>query len=689
MKLNYAEIKLNFFKYLAQQSNIDIDLNNLDNVSIFSFSDDFKEFVTDTYKLDDSIFSFDLNDILSYSFSDGKMVDDTPEDGNQFALDFLNDLLSDEDVKNAIDSNKDGKLSDEEVENFFTNIANLDENSSDVSLSDVKNAFGQIKNGEFKLPDPISTTPEPTSPSSPSGPSGPSGPTGPTNPDSPSTDDGKDTKGDDTPEAKLESMSTTELNNEKTTAQAARDEQFGILNQISNGEGPVADLKKAMDKAYTDMQTELAELDSALSEELDKAKTDREAKEKAVEDNDTAIAQKTAAKSDAQADLNNATENVNSINSCISDLNSQLSSAETDEEKTAIQNKINEANEKLKKAEDDKDAAQKALDKADEELKELEGKSSQLQSDLDEAKKAEEEAEGKVNKLAENNEKLSGLKSDYDKAKEAYETGKAQAISDAKKIINEKQEYIDKINAQIPKTQKAENEKNLSADTTEKAIEEAVAAVGGNAKDLETEKKADGSYIVTEKTQDGVEVKYTFDKEGNMTSYQNGIGTFTANGNSVTIKSDMMRKWAKSQDTYTINAKLEDVVKQIRSSSPQAESLINAALGSYQASGLAGQTDICVKYANFVLSQFGHPIGEYSKDVKANNKEVSLSEAKTGDVYNNNRHIGIVLLHITDKNGKEIFLTADGTSSGVTLNIRDGKDESLAQAARIFKGLTA
>jgi len=223
----------------------------------------------------------------------------------------------------------------------------------------------------------------------------------------------------------------------------------------------------------------------------------------------------------------------------------------------------------------------------------------------------------------------------------------------------------------------------------ERTIEETVAAVGGNAKDLKTVKQADGSYLVTEKPQDGVEVKYTFDKDGNMTSYQDGIGTFTANGDSTTITSSMMRKWAKSQNTYNIDAKLEDIVKQIRGTSPQAESLINAALGSYQASGLVGQTDICVKYANYVLTQFGHPIGQYSKDVKANNKEVSLSEAKTGDVYNNNRHIGIVLMHITDRNGNEVFLTADGTNSGTTLNIRDGKDESLARVARIFKGLTA
>ena len=679
---------MKFFEYLAQLPNSDIDLNNLSGVSIFSYSDDFKNFVSEQYGLGDSIFSLDLNEILSFSFSNGKMVDDTPSEDNQFALDYLNDLLSDEDVKKAVDANSDGTITDEEVENFFKNAAKLDGNENDVSATDVKNVFEQIKNGEYQ-PDGLGAAPEAEEPSSPGSPSGPSGPTsGGDNP--PSTDDGGDkppSTDDGTTEANLQNMSVSELNSEKSTAQTSRDEQYEVLNQIANGEGPVKDLKTAMDDAYTKMQTELAKLDSKLAEDYDKAKKDTEAKQKAVEDNENAIAQKTSAKSDAQSDLDNATKDVESINSCISQLNSQLSSAETEEEKSAIRGKISDAQARLKEAEDKKKAAQTALDDATAALEEEEGKTAGLKADLEEAQKTESALEEQVTALAnkEGNDTFKALKDDYDKAKTAFEEGKAQAISDAKKIISEKQDYIDKINAQIPETQKAENEKEFTSTPEENAIEEAVAAVGGNTKDLKTEKLSDGSYLVTEKTQDGVEVKYTFDKDGNMTSYQNGMGTFKAKGDSTEISgSDQLRKWAKGINSYEINAKLEDIVKQIRSN-PQAESLINMALGSYQASGLAGKTDICVKYANYVLTQMGHPIGEFSDDVKKNNPEISLGEAQTGDVYINDRHTGIILLHIKDKNGNDVFLTADGTNSGVYLNVRDGKDESLAKKARVFR----
>lgn len=685
MKLNYSEIKLEFFKYLAELSKIDVDLDKLDDVSIFSYSTDFKDFVSDKYNLDESIFSFDLNDILSMSFDGNKFTDKTASDESLFALDFLNDLFKDEDVKKAIDADGNGKLSDEEVDNFFSTISGLDGKADDVSLSDVKNAFAQIKSGDFKLGE----TPEtPEAPSGPSGPSGPSNPTNPTNPTDPTT---PTDPGTDTQEANLASMTVEQLNNERTTAQAARDEQIALLSEINEGKGPVADAKTAMDEAYTKMQTELEKLDSELAQQYNEAKVDREAKEKDLADNEAAITKKTAEKSDAQADLDNATQNVESIKSCISSLESQKSSAETEEEKAAIQAKIDAAQTKLEQAEQAKTDAQTNLDTKTQELQELEDKTPGLQEALEAAKTKEAELETKVNELAnkEGNEAFKALKDDYDTKKAAYETAKTEAINTVKQAIQEKQAYIDKINAQIPVTQKAENEKEFRPDSVETAIEDKVAAIGGNAKDLTITQAADGSYNVTEKTQDGVEVKYTFDKDGNMTSYQNGMGTFKANGDSTTISGDALRKWAKGIDSYTINASLEDIVSQIRQSSPQAESLINAALGSYQASGLAGMTDICVKYANYVLTQFGHPIGQYSDDVKAQNKEISLSEAKTGDVYINNRHTGIVLLHITDRNGKEVFLTADGTNSGVYLNVRDGKDESLARGARIFKGLTA
>ena len=698
MKINYADIKLEFFKFLAEQSKVDIDLSKLDDVSIFSFSDDFKDFVSDQYGLDNSIFSLDLNEILSYSFSDGKMVDDTPEDGNQFALDYLNDLISDDGVKEVIDTNKDGVITDEEVENFFTKVAELDGNAADVSASDVKNVFAQIESGSFKLEAP--KTERPKSPSGPSGPSGPSSSTGPTTPTTPTNPTDPGTSGDETNEVNLTGMTVEQLNSEKATAQGERDEQFELLNQINKGEGPVAAEKKAMDDAFTTMQTELEKLDADLAKEFSEAKADREGKEQAVNENETAIAQKTAEKADAQADLDNANSNIASIQSCIDGLNSQMSSAETDEEKAIIQGKIDEANSKLQQAEAEKQRAQDALSQATSALEELTSKSSELKSALEAAKTRENTAEEQVNALAnkEGNEAFKALKDAYDTAKTNYETAKTTAANAAKDIIKAKQEYIGKINAQIPETQKAENEKNLKANTTvEQDIEDKVAAVGGNAKDLKTEKLSDGTYLVTETTLDGVEVKYTFDAEGNMTSYQDGIGTFKADGDKVVLTNDnkMLKKWQRGAESCTIDASLEDVVSQLRQSNPRAESFINAALNSFPQSGCKGVPNSCVKYTDFVFAQLGEELEKSTKDIKANHEQVSYDDVKTGDIYNDNLHIGMVLLHIKDRNGKNIFLTADSNKNGVWINVRDENDspdtnknkKSIIDGTMFYRGL--
>ena len=163
MKINYANIKLEFLKFLAESSKADIDLNKLEDISIFSYSSDFKNFVSEKYNLDDSIFSLDLEQLLSYSFSDGKLVDNTSEDENQFTLDYLNDFLSDKDIQETIDTNNNGIIEEEEVKNFFANVAGLDGNTSDISDSDIKNVFAQIENndvtpGDFKTSSPTKTS---------------------------------------------------------------------------------------------------------------------------------------------------------------------------------------------------------------------------------------------------------------------------------------------------------------------------------------------------------------------------------------------------------------------------------------------------------------------------------------------------------------------------------------------------
>ena len=80
MKINYSDLKLSFLQYLAAKTGVDIDLSKINDTSIFSYSDEFQDFLSDEMGFDNSIFSFNLNDILALTLVNGQFVDgEAPE----------------------------------------------------------------------------------------------------------------------------------------------------------------------------------------------------------------------------------------------------------------------------------------------------------------------------------------------------------------------------------------------------------------------------------------------------------------------------------------------------------------------------------------------------------------------------------------------------------------------------------
>ena len=126
MKVNYSEIKTSFWKYLEQLQDPSIDLSDPQNLSIFSFSDKFKTFLSSEYNFDESIFSYNLNDVLDMpvvdgQFTDGENAEAGSADGTQQLAEFAQ---LQEQVEEQTQDAQEGEetLTEETDENNFFRI---------------------------------------------------------------------------------------------------------------------------------------------------------------------------------------------------------------------------------------------------------------------------------------------------------------------------------------------------------------------------------------------------------------------------------------------------------------------------------------------------------------------------------------------------------------------------------------
>ena len=122
--MNLESLKLGFQSYIEEklaESGKDIQEQNTlkdSDISIFMYSNEFKDYLVEEVGADVSIFSKSLSEIMSMDFVDGKFVE--PEDSNSdtfesensssIITDLVNSALGNENVINALDTDKSGNL---------------------------------------------------------------------------------------------------------------------------------------------------------------------------------------------------------------------------------------------------------------------------------------------------------------------------------------------------------------------------------------------------------------------------------------------------------------------------------------------------------------------------------------------------------------------------------------------------
>lgn len=158
--MNLESLKLGFQSYIEEklaESGKNIQEQNTlkdSDISIFMYSNEFKDYLVEEVGADVSIFSKSLSEIMSMDFVDGKFVE--PEDSNSdtfesensssIITDLVNSALGNENVINALDTDKSGNLSKEEAEMFLGQIAQTDENGTSISFDKLSEAVTEINN---------------------------------------------------------------------------------------------------------------------------------------------------------------------------------------------------------------------------------------------------------------------------------------------------------------------------------------------------------------------------------------------------------------------------------------------------------------------------------------------------------------------------------------------------------------
>ena len=545
--MDFGTIKSNFFDYIKKKllgNNVDNKDLLTEDISLFSYFDEFKQYLSDNNLADTSIFSSNLSDIESMDFVDGKFVgsgEETSDVGSMIEL--LNSMIADEDMIAALDANESGDLDLDEIKGFLSEVsaANKDEevppeapgeteevpdetaeDSDDVSgildtiysdeatlkyldtdgdgklsdeekakfeafvkgdkekltAEDLKKAYETIKNGTFPTEEyanfkyePSSQTPDtpgvddtdkPSETQTPS-PTNSTPSPGSDNPFTPQSNGGDDTPAPEAEKSPLDGKTAEQLQSMRADQQKQIDDSTEQLSKLqSNTDPEVAEKKEKSDQAQKDY---FEQLDNESEENQQLAQQEKQVLQQ-ISDTENTIDTTKSAITEKEGQIAQVTSQISVDNSQKDSLQSALESipedGEDEEENAAheaqrqeIQSQINELETKIREEEDQKN--QYETDKANLEtqlgtyedtLKDLEA-----QRDLIENGDADKGIKGL--KETASSETLAALQA-FNDAKTEFTEFKQGKIDAVQKTLEEQKSFLSEIDEKLKAVQDKE-----------------------------------------------------------------------------------------------------------------------------------------------------------------------------------------------------------------------------------------
>ncbi len=525
--MNFNTIKMGFEAYLKEKladENKELAIANSD-ISIFMYSNEFKEYVSQELNTDANLTNMSVSDILEMEIVNGKLMTDeeaaeaervlsgtddeektttenteqevtptventTQETTNQningeaateqqlFFQGFMNDLIGAEDVQKIIDTDSKDGISEEELAAFMQAIGSQDGDSTNITLDEVFSAINGIKDNTFKLDTQETTktetveeptTQETTTEAIPQSSNSSSSSGGGGN-FSYSANNNTST----VQEKNAENMTLDELKTELTSVEEVATEQEQSLNEALGGTSEtLANLQVNIDEAYEAYKEALG---SELAEELEDIETRLADKEKELVNNDQAIWEQENKITECESSYEDAKATTAAIEGQIGALQSQLSGLDDSEENAAakaeIEAKIGELEQKKTEAQA---AEQAALDKLNEAKEALEGENGLLQQQEklnEELKAIELEKTEFEKKLPEEDKAIQEAKTNYETAKQNFKTEQANEVIAARESLKTSKDYINALNSAINEKENEQLVKDYTVKTNGKYNEE-------------------------------------------------------------------------------------------------------------------------------------------------------------------------------------------------------------------------
>ena len=516
--MNISALIQGFSSYLEGLNEVSSKEYNTEssNVSIFMYSSEFKNYLADELNIDDtSIFSKSINEILSMDVVNGKLVDASEENSDSFSLSneeneteetatlpqnttseqtnntetsdtesatdgtsdqaqsenldiltgILNNIFKDNTVISALDSDGSGDLDKDEISSFLNSINSTDGNANNLSLEDILAGIEQVKqqtdntetNEETETKEVEETQGSEaatnSSSSTPSGTSSGSSSSG-------SFSSPTSSSSNEIQEKSLDNMTKEELNDEKTTAEAALTEKQDILSSLYDGsEENLQRMNEEMENLYDTYLEELETIDKDMAEQVDSLKQDIDSKQDEIDSKDQEIADQEGVVSSAETAYNNAVSNTQQLEASLSSLESTDTSNMDDSQIADLNSKIAELESKITESKQAEDDAKQAWDDAEKTLESLNKERDALQENLDDLNTQMTELEAQI---LEQYPQIKESLDAYNEAKELRDSYKSEAVSAIKSEIQTAQNYVNDIDTAINKLDNKEVEKEYS-----------------------------------------------------------------------------------------------------------------------------------------------------------------------------------------------------------------------------------
>lgn len=462
MNFEFSILRQKFLESLKQDATLSSGSAALDysNINIFEYSDLFEAYLKENVGDSFENLNVDFSSLSEIDVENNQIQAKNGQENSNFTLDFLNELLKDEDVVAELDLNNDNTLDEEEILGFLEYINANDNDLEKLSLTDIMQGIEQIKDdsysktkAETSIDEQKEETMESQDVTSSEQNTQTTGPLSSSSDYSPNTNSNSNTSLDNSNNSvetkNYANMTIEELTAEKTNQQTKVNEAAENINKVHSGENEAVKTAKETAEQKKLEYDEAVKNDEKISEDLKGRRTqnleDISNQESLIDGYKMDLNNKESEIFAANNEIAALTSNISALKSSLSSLSSQTSEdadvqAQIEAQKVSVQSQITEAEGKLKEAEGkletlngEKATINGQIAKAEGVLKTLETQKTEIEQEI----------------TANCSEETKQAMAAYNQAKADVETVKQTELTKAQTELNSQQSELQKIEAEI------------------------------------------------------------------------------------------------------------------------------------------------------------------------------------------------------------------------------------------------